>query len=88
MGEVTLGQRRLDRGLTLQQPVECIVKFVLIDLAEAELSAEARCGGGGRQRTGGGELGYGVKPKRNQLLMTASQSIYLLQVQTQGAAPG
>ena len=27
-------------------------------------------------------------PKRNQLLMTASQSIYLLQVQTQGAAPG
>jgi gluconolactonase len=27
-------------------------------------------------------------PKRNQLLMTASQSIYLMQVQTQGAAPG
>jgi gluconolactonase len=27
-------------------------------------------------------------PKRNQLLMTAGQSIYLLQVQTQGAAPG
>jgi gluconolactonase len=27
-------------------------------------------------------------PKRNQLLMTASQSIYMLQVQTQGAAPG
>ena len=27
-------------------------------------------------------------PKRNQLLMTASQSIYLLQVNTQGAAPG
>ena len=66
MGEVTLGQRRLDRGLTLQQPVECIVKFVLIDLAEAELSAEARCGGGGRQRTGGGELGYGVKDATDQ----------------------
>ena len=45
------GQRRLDRGLALQQPVECIVEFVLIDLAEAELFAEARCGGGGRQRT-------------------------------------
>jgi gluconolactonase len=27
-------------------------------------------------------------PKRNHLFMTASQSIYLLQVQTQGAAPG
>ena len=27
-------------------------------------------------------------PKRNHLLMAASQSIYLLQVQTQGAAPG
>jgi gluconolactonase len=27
-------------------------------------------------------------PKRNHLLMTASQSIYMLQVQTQGAAPG
>jgi gluconolactonase len=27
-------------------------------------------------------------PKRNQLMMTASQSIYLLQVNTQGAAPG
>jgi gluconolactonase len=27
-------------------------------------------------------------PKRNQLLMCASQSIYMLQVQTQGAAPG
>jgi gluconolactonase len=27
-------------------------------------------------------------PKRNHLFMAASQSIYLLQVQTQGAAPG
>jgi len=27
-------------------------------------------------------------PKRNHLLMCASQSIYMLQVQTQGAAPG
>ena len=27
-------------------------------------------------------------PKRDHLLMTASQSIYMLQVQTQGAAPG
>ena len=27
-------------------------------------------------------------PKRNQLFMTASQSIYMLQVATQGAAPG
>ena len=27
-------------------------------------------------------------PKRNMLFMCASQSLYLLQVQTQGAAPG
>ena len=27
-------------------------------------------------------------PKRNQLFMTASQSVYMLQVNTQGAAPG
>ena len=27
-------------------------------------------------------------PKRNQLLMMGSQSLYLLQVNTQGAAPG
>ena len=27
-------------------------------------------------------------PKRNQLLMTASQSVYMVQVNTQGAAPG
>ena len=27
-------------------------------------------------------------PKRNQLLITAAQSVYLLQVNTQGAAPG
>jgi gluconolactonase len=27
-------------------------------------------------------------PKRNHLLICASQSIYMLQVQTQGAAPG
>jgi hypothetical protein len=46
---MAFGQRRLDRGLAFQQPVECIVKFALIDLAEAELSAEARCGGGRRR---------------------------------------
>jgi gluconolactonase len=27
-------------------------------------------------------------PKRNMLFMCASQSLYMLQVQTQGAAPG
>jgi hypothetical protein len=46
---MAFGRRRLDRGLAFQQPVECIVKFALIDLAEAELSAEARCGGGRRR---------------------------------------
>ena len=58
---MAFGQRGLDRGLALQQPVQCMVEFVLIDLTEAEQFAEARCGGGGRQRTGGGEFGCRVE---------------------------
>ncbi len=63
---MTFGQCRLDRGLALQQPVQRGVEFVLIDLTEAKQFAEARCGGGGRQRTGGGELGYGVEDATDQ----------------------
>ena len=60
------GQRGLDRGLALQQPVQRGVELVLIDLAEAEHFAKARCGGGGRQRTGGGELGCGIEDAADQ----------------------
>ncbi len=66
VGEMALGQRGLDRGLALQQPVQRGVEFVLIDLTEAEQFAEARCGGGGRQRTGGGELGCGIEDAADQ----------------------
>jgi hypothetical protein len=58
---MAFGQRGFDRGLTLQQPVQRGVEFVLIDLTEVEHFAEARCGGGRRQRTGGGELGRRVE---------------------------
>ena len=58
---MAFGQRGLDRRLALQQPVQCMVEFVLIDLTEAEQFAEARCGGGGRQRTCGREFGCRVE---------------------------
>ena len=66
VGEMALGQRGLDGGLALQQPVQRGVEFVLVDLAEAEHFAEARGGGGGRQRTGGGELGGGIEDPADQ----------------------
>ena len=55
--EMALRQRGLDRALTLEEPVERGVEFVLADLAEVQLDAEARGGGGGIERPGGGELG-------------------------------
>ena len=42
------------------------VEFVLIDLTEAEQFAEARRGGGGRQRAGGGEFGGRVEDPTDQ----------------------
>ena len=53
---MALGQRGLDGGLALQQPVQCGVEFVLVDIAEAEHFAEAAGGGGGRERPRGGEF--------------------------------
>ena len=52
--------------LTLQQPVQRGVEFVLIDLAEAEHCTEARCGSVGRQCTGGGELGRRIEDPADQ----------------------
>ncbi len=66
MCEVALGQRCLDRRLALQQPIQRAVKFVLIDRTETEQFAEARCGGGRRQRAGGGELGCGIENAADQ----------------------
>jgi hypothetical protein len=47
--------------VALKQPVERGVEFVLVNLAEAEHVAEAGCGGGGRQRPGGGGLRRGIE---------------------------
>src|SRR5450755_2767593 len=63
---MAFGQRGLDGRLTLQQPVQRSVEFVLIDLAEAEHFTEARCGSGGGQRTGGGELGRWIEDPTDQ----------------------
>ena len=44
---MAFSQRGLDGGLTLQQPIQRSVEFVLVDLAKAECFAEAARGGGG-----------------------------------------
>jgi hypothetical protein len=54
---MALGQRYLDGGLALVQPVERGVEFVVIDLAKTEHFAKAGGRGGGRQRPRGGKLG-------------------------------
>ena len=55
--EMAFRQRGLDRALTLDEPVEGGIEFVLTNLAQGQLDAEARCGGGGIERPGCGELG-------------------------------
>src|SRR4029077_5624783 len=59
-------QRGLNGGLTLQQPIQRGVEFVLVDLAEAEHCTEARCGSGRGQRTGGGKLGRWIEDPSDQ----------------------
>jgi hypothetical protein len=63
---MTLGQSGLDGGLACQQPVECCVEFVVIDLTETERFAEAAGRGGGGERPGGGELGDRVENAADQ----------------------
>jgi hypothetical protein len=70
---VTPGQRGLDRGLTLQLPVQRGVEFVLIDLTERQQFTEARGGGRRRQRTGGGELGCGIEDGLARRARTSSR---------------
>ena len=55
--QMALGERGLDRTLALEQPVERGVEFVLANVAQGQLDAEAGGGGGGIERFGGGELG-------------------------------
>src|ERR1700722_15859763 len=57
---MAFGQRGLDGILTLEQPVQRAVEFVLIDLAEAG------CGSGGGQCTSGGELGRWIEDPTDQ----------------------
>jgi len=63
---MAFGQRGLDGGLALQQPVQRGIELVLIDLAEAEHFTKARCGGVRGQRTGGGELGRWIEDPADQ----------------------
>src|ERR1700744_2673789 len=63
---MAFGQRGLDRGLALQQPIERGVELVFIDLAEAEHRAEARRGGCRRERAGGGGVGGGFGEAADQ----------------------
>jgi hypothetical protein len=61
-----LAKRALDGRLTFQQPVQCRVEFVFVDLAEAERFAQARGGRGRRQPTSGGELGCRIEDPSKQ----------------------
>ena len=54
---MALCQRGLDRTLAFEEPVERSVELVLADVAQGQLDAEARGGGGGIERPGCGELG-------------------------------
>ncbi len=58
---MALGERRLDRRLAHRQPIEGAVELVFVDRSEAQLFAQARGCGVGRQRTGGGQLGPGIE---------------------------
>ena len=57
--EVVAGERGLDRGLALTQPVEGAVEFDLVDRTEPEPPAQARTGGVGGEIARGGEFGGG-----------------------------
>jgi hypothetical protein len=63
---MAFGQRGLGRGLALQKPVQCIAELILIDLTEAEQFAEARRGGGRRQRTCGRGFGCRIEDPTDQ----------------------
>ena len=60
------GQGGLDGRLALQQPVQRGVEFVLVDLTKTEHLAQARGGGGARQRTSGGKLGGWIEDPAKQ----------------------
>jgi hypothetical protein len=64
--EVAPGQRGLDGGLACQQPIECRIEFIVVDLAETERFAKAGGRRGWRQRPGGGEFGDGVEDAADQ----------------------
>src|SRR4051794_7302805 len=60
------GQCSLDGALACQQPVECGVEFVVVNLAETERFAQAGGRRGRRQRPGGGEFGDGIEDAPDQ----------------------
>src|SRR4051794_21912835 len=64
--EMAFGQGGLDGGLTLAQPVERGVEFVVSDRAETEGCAEAGGRRVGRQCPGGGELGDRIEDAPDQ----------------------
>src|SRR6202521_4647868 len=61
VGQVAFGQRRLDGRLASQQPVQCGVEFVLIDIAEIEDFTQAGGRRGRRESACCGEFGNGIE---------------------------
>src|SRR5271166_6814289 len=54
---MALGKGGLDRALTLEEPIERGIEFVLADFAQGQFDAETGGGGDRIERLGGGELG-------------------------------
>src|SRR5450631_1113292 len=57
MAEMASGQRGFDALLLGEEPIERVVKFLLVDLAERQHGAERRGRGGAVEQPRGGELG-------------------------------
>src|SRR6202042_1414294 len=66
IGQMAFAQDGFDGRLAHQQPVECGVEFVVIDVAETERFAEAGGCGGGREGAGRGQLRDGVEDAANE----------------------
>ena len=71
--EMALRQRGLDRALTLEEPVERGVEFVLADLAQGQLDAEARGGGGGMSALAVASLEAGAMMRLTIMARTRSR---------------
>src|SRR5271154_5242617 len=65
MAEMASGQRGFDTLLLGEEPIERVVEFLLVDLAERQHGAERRGRGGAVEQPRGGELGGRIEQPRH-----------------------